>query len=178
MKPKDQPWFGYQCRVAADEKSRAWNNYKQNPTRRKKQLHTATCKRMKRVQQWAMRRWQEDLKTKLTERPTGSKDWWNIIKQQQGFVEEDSIPPLTRPDGSVAIDSIDKAELLASFFASKMTVPDPDCSPPKLPSRTNARLSTLRTNMHEVERHLRDIDVKKALGPDNISPYILKNCAS
>ena len=154
MKPKDQPWFGYQCRVAADEKSRAWNNYKQNPTRRKKQLHTDTCKRMKRVEQWAMRRWQEDLKTKLTERPTGSKDWWNIIKQQQGFVEEDSIPPLTRPDGSVAIDSIDKAELLASFFA------------------------TLRTNMHEVERHLRDIDVKKALGPDNISPYILKNCAS
>ena len=178
VKPKDQPWFGYQCRVAADEKSRAWNNYKQNPTRRKKQLHTETCKRMKRVQQWAMRRWQEDLKTKLTERPTGSKDWWNIIKQQQGLVEEDSIPPLTRPDGSVAIDSIDKAELLASFFASKMTVPDPDCSPPKLPSRTNARLSTLRTNMHEVERHLRDIDVKKALGPDNISPYILKKCAS
>jgi len=178
VKPKDQPWFGYQCRTAADIKSRAWNHYKRNPTRRNKQIHSDACKRMKQVQKWAIDRWQEDIKTKLTARSTGSKEWWNLIKQQQGLVEDDSIPPLTKPDGSIAIKSIDKAELLASFFANKMTVPDPDCPPPSVPLRTNARLTTLHTNKCEVEKHLRNIDVKKALGPDNISPYVLRKCAS
>ncbi|XP_045118181.1 uncharacterized protein LOC123508485 [Portunus trituberculatus] len=30
--PKDQQWFGYQCRVAADNKYRAWQHYKRHPT--------------------------------------------------------------------------------------------------------------------------------------------------
>ncbi|MPC37570.1 hypothetical protein E2C01_031056 [Portunus trituberculatus] len=28
VKPFDQEWFGYECRTAADEKSKAWKRYK------------------------------------------------------------------------------------------------------------------------------------------------------
>ena len=59
-----------------------------------------------------------------------------------------------------------------------MKVPDPDCSPPIIPSKTNARLTTCCTTKFEVEKLLRNLDVSKALGPDNISPYVLKKCAS
>ena len=177
VKPSDQPWFGYQCRIAADAKMRAWNRFKRNRTRRNKQLHVNACRRMKEVQQWAIHQWQQDIRTKLVTKSMSSKEWWHTVKQQQGFTDDDSIPPLTREDGSVAVTSKDKAESLASYFASKMTVPDPICSPPDIPTRTNIRLSTCRTNIFEVEKHLHDTDVKKATGPDNVSPYILKNCA-
>ena len=133
---------------------------------------------MKETQKWAIERWQEDLKTKLTGCSVGSKSWWNLIKQQQGFADNDSIPPLAKPNGLVAISSEDKAELLASHFAEKMKVPNPDCSPSVIPSKTNARLTTCHTNKYEVEKLLKNIYVNKALGRDNISPYVFKKCAS
>ena len=178
VKPNDQPWFGYQCRIASDAKSKAWNRYKRLRTRHNKRLHKNACSRMKQAQKRAIKQWLEDIKTKLTGRSIGNKEWWNLINQQQGLIGEDSIPPLTKPDGSVAISSKDKAELLASYFANKMKVPDPERHPPVLPPRTNARLTTCITTKEEVEKLLRELDVSKALGPDDISPYILKNCAS
>ena len=177
-KPNDQPWFGYQCRKAADEKSKAWTRYKRFPSIQNKRSHIRACNKMKETQKWAIERWQEDLKAKLSGCSVGSKSWWNLIKQQQGFADNDSIPPLAKPNGLVAISSEDKAELLASHFAEKMKVPNPDCSPPVIPSKTNARLTTCHTNKYEVEKLLKNLDVNKALGPDNISPYVLKKCAS
>ena len=62
VKPKDQPWFGYQSRKAADEKSKAWNRYKRFPTIQNKDLHKRACKKMADTQSWAIASWQEDLK--------------------------------------------------------------------------------------------------------------------
>ena len=143
VKPRDQPWFGPNCRAAAEVKSKAWINFKRNPTRRNKDLHTKACKEMKNVQKWAHKHWKDDLKRKLSRSSVGSKAWWNLVKQQQGFAPDDSIPPLDKPDGSVATSGEEKAELLASYFAGKMTVPDTDRPTPFVPSRTNKRLSIL-----------------------------------
>lgn len=177
VKPGDQPWFGYNCRVAAEAKKKAWIRYRNNPTRHNKDLHLNTCKEMKQVQKWARNHWQMDLKQKLTGRSVGSKTWWNLVEQQQGFTPDDSIPPLDKPDGTVAASGVEKAELLASFFAGKMKVPDPDRPPPTIPVLTNNSLSSITITEEEVKQLLLQVDVKKALGPDNISPHILKKCA-
>ena len=47
------------------------------------------------------------------------------MKQEQGFSAENTIPPLTKWL-SVAVRN-KKAELLASHFSSKVSVPDPSC---------------------------------------------------
>ena len=177
VKPSDQPWFGYNCRVAAEAKSKAWIRYKNNQTRYNKELHLKACKEMKKVQKWAKNHWQRDLRQKLSGRSVGSKTWWNLVEQQQGFAPDDSIPPLNKADGSVAACGVEKAELLASFFAGKMKVPDPDRLPPAIPKQTNNRLATFTITEGEVKQLLLQVDVKKALGPDNISPHILKKCA-
>ena len=177
VKPRDQPWFGYNCRVVAEAKSRAWTRYRNNPTRRNKNLHLEACQEMKRVQKWAQRHWHDDLKQKLTGRSVGSKAWWKLIKEQQGFAPDDTIPPLNKSDGTVAISGEEKAELLASYFAGKMRVPDPDRLPPTIPAQTNKRLASFTISEKEVMQLLLEVDVKKALGPDNISPYILRRCA-
>ena len=101
-----------------------------------------------------------------------------MIKQQKGFNDDDIIPPLFGPNGSVAISGEEKANLLASHFAAKMQVPEPNRRPPNVPMKTTKKLSMCLTTKSQVEKLLRNIDVKKAIGPDNISPHILKKCAS
>ncbi|KAG0715101.1 hypothetical protein GWK47_012725 [Chionoecetes opilio] len=75
-KPGDQPWFGFQCRKAADNKSKAWLRYKSHPTRRHKHQHKMACENMKRVQKEAINNWRDHLKRKLTGQSVGTKDWW------------------------------------------------------------------------------------------------------
>ncbi|KAG0711503.1 hypothetical protein GWK47_020499 [Chionoecetes opilio] len=110
VKPLDRPWFGYDCRVAADEKSRAWRPFRRHPTHNNKQRHKEACVNMQRVQRVAQQRWQDKLKFKLSDRSVGSKSWWNALKEQQGFASDDHIPPLNKADGSVATRSCEKAE--------------------------------------------------------------------
>ena len=87
------------------------------------------------------------------------------------------MPPLTRPDGSTATSSEDKAALLAKIFAEKMQVGDPNRPPPVLPRETDHTITSVLVTAAQVENVLRDVDVGKATGPDNISPRVLKNCA-
>ena len=177
VKPLDQPWFGYTCRIAADEKSKAWKRYRRHPTLYNKQRHKAACANMRQVQQAAQQQWQDALKSKLSGRSLDSKSWWAAIKEQQGYASDDYIPPLNKPDGTVATQSWEKAETLATHFSGKMTVPDPGRVPPIMPNLTNAALNSITITTEDVRRQLQMIDPKKALGPDGVSPHILKNCA-
>ena len=176
-KPSDQPWFGYRCRVAADEKRKAWTRYKRNPSQHNKNLHINACKKMKNTQLWAINHWKMIMKQKLSRITVGSKTWWNIVEEQQGFSKDDAIPPLNNTDGSIATSSVEKAELFATFFATKMSIPDAESSTPKIPKITSNKLKTIKISVTEVKKLLLKVDVKKALGPDNISPYVIKKCA-
>ena len=118
-RPTDQPWFGYRCRVAAEAKYAAWLRYKRSPTRRNKDLHRAACRRMVVTSRWAMKKWEEDLRRKLRGPRVGNQTWWSLVKEKQGISRQDTIPPLTRQDGTVATSSKEKAQLLAALFAEK-----------------------------------------------------------
>ena len=177
-KPKDMPWFGYHCRRAADNKSRAWQRYKSHPSQANKAIHKEACKHMKRIQKQSIQRWREELRSKFSGQSVSSKEWWSGVKQQQGLSFNSDIPPLTRPDGSVAVSNKDKAELLATHFSSKMTVPDPSHTPPKIPPLTKATLEILTVTEEEVKKLLLQTDPNKAIGPDSISPHLLKRCAT
>ncbi|XP_063875034.1 uncharacterized protein LOC135108190 [Scylla paramamosain] len=176
-RPTDQPWFGYRCRVAAEAKYSAWLRYKQNPTRRNKDLHRAACKRMVTTCQWAIGRWEEDLRRQLGGPGVGNKTWWSLVKGRQGLNHQDTVPPLTRPDGMVATSSKDKAQLLATLYAGKMEVDDPERSPPLLEQQCRETVTKVAVTQGLVERLLQGLDVQKATGPDNISPHVLKQCA-
>ena len=71
----------------------------------------------------------------------------------------------------------EKADLLAAHFSNKMTVEEPDRQPPYLPRLGNLVLDSLEVTEGNVAKHLRDINTRKAPGPDNISPFLLKHCA-
>ena len=176
-KADDQPWFGYRCRLAADNKYKAWLRFKRNPTRHNKNLLRRARKQMSTTSKWAERRWQEDLRRQLSDSGTGGKKWWNIIKEKQGLTRQEHIPPLNNPDGTVASSNLEKAELLGRMFSNKMAVPDPAREPPQLPMLCHETLTHLQVDRDKVRRLLRGINTKKAMGPDDVSPHILHKCA-
>ena len=59
-----------------------------------------------------------------------------------------------------------------------MTVPTPECLPPAVTRLTNASLDILTITPNEVKHQLSLLDPKKALGPDGVSPHILRTCAT
>lgn len=75
-----------------------------------------------------------------------------------------------------ARSSGDEASLLAELFAKKMKVGDPGRPVPVLPQETNRFVSFVSVMKGQVERLLSSLDVGKATGPDDISPWLLKNC--
>ncbi|XP_069974192.1 uncharacterized protein [Penaeus vannamei] len=73
----------------------------QNLQKQNKLNHKAAFKRMEHVKKWAIEQWRQSLSTKLTNHSIGSKDWWSLVKQQQGLTSQDCIPPLYKPDGNL-----------------------------------------------------------------------------
>ena len=175
---KDQPWFGYRCRVAADNKYRAWTRYKHHPTRHNKKLHNDACKLMSRTAEWAKRRWEQNLKHRINSNEVDAKQWWALVKARQGLITHERIPALDKGNQQLAISSQEKANLLASMFSSKMTTPDPNRQPPVLPRLCASSLQTLHLSEYTIKHHLKKINPKKATGPDEVSPRLLKNCAN
>ena len=70
---------------------------------------------------------------KLSSNQLDPKQWWSLVKEQQGVTSHERIPALTKPCGNLAITSQEKADLLAQVFSSKMTTPEPNRQPPPLP---------------------------------------------
>ncbi|MPC21510.1 hypothetical protein E2C01_014499 [Portunus trituberculatus] len=107
------------CRVAAEAKYATWLRYKRNPTQRNKDLHRAACRRMVVTSKWAIKKWEENLHRKLCGPGVGNQTWWSLVKDRQGTGHQESIPPLSKQDGTVATSSKERAQLLASLQTSE-----------------------------------------------------------
>ena len=135
------------------------------------------CKAMKRTSSWAKARWERNLKGKLSSSQVDPKQWWSLVKQKQGSTSHERIPALKLPAGDLATGGQEKADLLARHFSNKMTTDEPDRLPPVLPQLCETRLDNLVFTEGVVYKHLKNINTKKAPGPDNLSPFLLKHCA-
>ena len=133
---------------------------------------------MKRTSKWAIATWKRDLRSKLSGNSIGSKEWWTLVKEQQGHITHSRIPVLNKTDGTLARTSQEKAEVFAEQFSSKKTVTDPNRPTPNLGLRCADHLDSIYINEEEIRRLLKGVNTKKATGPDEISPHLLKKCAS
>ena len=159
-------------------KYRAWRVYMKNHTLHNKERHKAAAAHMKATQAWAMEKWVEGQKRKLKGGNVGSKQWWDLVKDSQGVAKDSSIPPLVDSSGETVYSSRDKVELLAKHFSQKMTVPQPSRPPPSLPVVAGVKLTSLSTTVSEVRAALAALEETKAVGPDEVSPRLLRRCSS
>ena len=83
--------------------------------------------------------WEEVMRRKLSGPDVGHKTWWALVKELQGLLHQDSVSPLTRPDGSTATSSDDKAALLANPGKTCLEVDSCGSCPQEKISRSDPR---------------------------------------
>jgi hypothetical protein len=105
------------------------------------------------------------------------KSWWKTVKQLLGYSKDSCIPSLIDKN-TVISDNLGKAELLNNFFSSHSNIDTTNASLPNNIDRPDEIINTVLLNENEVCDILKSLDPEKAVGPDGISPKLLKMCAT
>ncbi len=118
------------------------------------------------------------LRTKLGGLKRGSKSWWRISKQLADRKATTSgIPALKRTNGEWALESVEKANLLADTFAAKSVLPPLQANEYTFSAMPRISNGFLAVRARQVEPVLKRLDVESANGPDAVSARVLKQCA-
>lgn len=89
------------------------------------------------------------------------------VKHKQDYIPDDIILPLTATYRIVATQGKDKAKLMATHFTSKMSVPDPARTPPKIPAFRMAALTNLIISKKERQQLQRKASTKNNSSPSS-----------
>jgi len=118
------------------------------------------------------------LKARIAKLPRGSKQWWSLNRELLNKKARlSSVPPLRDSNGLWLMEPKAKADLFASTWHSKSTLPNPveDQFVPR-PEHTMCEFIAIRTRT--VEHELRSLDTSKTNDPDRIGARILKELAT
>ena len=117
------------------------------------------------------------LSEKLNNPNTSSKTYWSILKSFYKGNKVPLIPPLLVNNKFVS-DFTKKANLFNDFFASQCTPLSNNSTLPKKYFLTEKRLITIDFNKDDILKIIRNLNVNKAHGHDEISIRMLKICDS
>ena len=92
----------------------------------------------------------------------GNNTWWSLVKEKQGISRQNSIPPLTKKDGTVVTSSKKKTQLLVNLCAEKMKVEDPS-SPRLVWSNSARRLTKVEVTQTQLNSCCKDWTPRKPL---------------
>jgi hypothetical protein len=105
-----------------------------------------------------------------------TKHWWKLSK----FLLKDTnsafgtIPPLQSSDGHYVYNNIDKTNLLNEYFTNITKLLETNPVPQPGPSLRDSKLSNILVTDNDVLEILTNLDITKAVGPDEISPRCLR----
>ena len=164
---RSHPWLNERCKVAIEKK------HSLQDTGRSQQA-TEECAV---VLAEEYRKYKEQLKSKISKLGKNDKRWWQLNKELLNHkAKMSSIPPLRDEDGSWITDSKSKANLFASVWQAKCSLP----SEGNESFHDNPELqldSFIAIRSRQVFHELSHLNCNKATGPDKISAYILKELA-
>ena len=141
-------------------KTNQWNNYRS---------FQKECKREFRRAEW-------DFTNKTIEEglaQNNSKPFWRYIKSKKQ--ENIGVSPL-KDGGKLYSDSQSKADILLKQFSSVFTRSTSSVMPPTT-HRVPQGISNITVTIEGTEKLLKNINVTKAVGPDNIPNRVLRECA-
>ncbi|XP_046976468.1 uncharacterized protein LOC124542576 [Vanessa cardui] len=142
----------------------------------KKRAFNSAAKSYKKVLKKARFNRTRRLGAKLASYTRGSKAFWSLSKSVETNFCRPSLPPLLKPNGSLAFTATEKANLLAALFAENSRLDAGSASPPNIPP-CDSMMPEIRIRQREVLKILRTLNVNKASGPDGIPAIVLRNCA-
>lgn len=100
--------------------------------------------------------------------------WWHTTKLLMGQNKQSQYPPI-HTNGNEISDPTEKADLFNNYFSSQTSLDDSNTSlPDTYPSFEEDELQSIIVTPGDIYDHIRGINVNKAMGPDGISPKMLK----
>lgn len=182
LETKARPWFNADCLLAEKRKQEAylvWVDARKSkaadlPDRKK--AYNAAAKSCKKVFKRARFDHVGRIGDKIASCPSGSKAFWSLAKSVEMNFCRPSLPPLKKPDGSLAHSAKEKADLFANLFADCSRLDSSGKSPPQLPP-FGPKMEAVQIHQKEVLKCMLSLDVNKASGPDGIPAVVLKSCA-
>ncbi|KAL0829914.1 hypothetical protein ABMA28_003388 [Loxostege sticticalis] len=181
---KARPWYNADCARAEARKESAYQAWvlardrkvRSRRVRAKKRAYNSAAKSYKRVLRRARFDHVSRIGARLASYPPGGKQFWSLSKAVESNFCRPSLPPLLKPDGSLAHSAAEKANLFATLFASNSRLDAGSKQPPTLPC-CDSSMPKIAIHTKEVRRALQNLDVNKASGPDGIPARVLKHCA-
>ena len=162
---KDKAWFNSDCKFAYLEKQEAYNLWRRNQSN----LTWSNYVRLRSVAQEVYAVAESEYNAGLKDTLLGatqSHKWWSTLKSAL-FGNDDGIPPLLKPDGSLTHCPREKATLFSNVFEEKQSAVEinlpQSCHP-------EAKLSTLAFRSQEIKKLMLNLDPYGGSGPDGIFP--------
>ena len=167
---RDKVWFNDDCRRAQRNKQEAYRAW----SRRRSNENWIEYVRLRGVAQRVYSVAQNNHNNHLKDILSGTTQphsWWSALKQSL-FGVDSSIPPISRSDGSICHDSVEKANILAQVFDGKQSTDEvnlPSSCFPKVLLRSCAFRST------ELRTYLDDLDSYGGVDPQGFLPVFFKH---
>ena len=118
------------------------------------------------------------LSLKLNNTNTSVKTYWSILKSFYNDTKVPLIPPLLVNDKIVS-DFTKKAYLFNDFFAAQCKpLTNSSVLPSTISIKTHSRLNSISFEKEDILKIIRNLNVNKAHGHDDISIRMLKICDS
>jgi len=174
-KPNNPRWFSAECKSAVAAKNKAYQAYKQSRSAQSREHYIIARNNCNDVVRNSKSDFIKSIANKVCASPSYDKRFWSLAKKIGSNFCSSSFPTLCNVDGNLIASSQEKSEAFAKFFASTSTLPPSDLSHPGLSFQANI-ISDVKITTRKVRKAFFNIDTCKAVGPDNISPIVLKKC--
>ena len=119
----------------------------------------------------------KQLSEKILQEKSNSKNWSKMMKSLLGSHKDKEISHL-RVGNDIITDHFGIANTFNKYFNEQSNLDDSAASLPNFDTIPNSRLTTLQLTETEVEDILKTLDISKAIGPDLVSPKLLKEASS
>jgi hypothetical protein len=175
VRPNDAPWFNESIRKLIQNKDKVHNQAKTSDLPddwalfRKTRNHLTQAIRDRKLGYLDEL---DDLAS--TDENIGTKRWWKIVKQfmtQKGY-DTSEIPPIEL-NNYIYHTSKEKSTIFNDFFMSQSQVDDNLNDPLPQVKHETSELTHINLTENEVKEILKNLNPKKAIGPDSVSNKIL-----
>ena len=177
FRPSEPPWLTKNIKVWLRKHNKIYQKYKKNGFKDEDKVKVEESKsEINLMILDAKEKYLHSLGAELTDPSTGSKKYWKILNTFLNKCKVPRIPPLFE-NRSFVTDCREKATIFNNYFAKQCTPFLTDSVLPPLVYHTNNRLSHFSITKDEIKDILKQLNVSKAHGPDEISAHMINLCA-
>lgn len=163
-------WIDHEVRHKQNRKHSAWKKARKTSTLAAWESYKRERNELKSLINNKYKQYLKSLHDDITDNP---KRFWSFFRSKN---RSKTLPAELKLDQSTATDAHDKAEMFNRFFHSVFAVDD-NAVEPDIQDTINDDLSNVIFTPEKVKKVLNSLDISKAMGPDKVSPWVLKKCA-